>query len=183
MNWNLKLLNHFVAKFHHSKNLSISNLKILYNILHQTFQPEILFYLHSGKKSESNPHILKDDFRNLQTRYKDYKQVNTDGAKEDLKVGCAIKWASAWDFQQCGMCDQQSLRSTCAYAQSDQSLCSPLEYSMSVKLLTEHLLEVLSSKEGYTGSYESTLVKMPHCWKSHATAQIRQSLQYATYFR
>ena len=24
---------------------------------------------------------------------------------------------------QCGMCDQQSLRSACAYAQSDQSLC------------------------------------------------------------
>ena len=32
-------------------------------------------------------------------------------------------WASAWDFQQCGMWDQQSLRSACAYAQSDQSLC------------------------------------------------------------
>ena len=26
-------------------------------------------------------------------------------------------------FQQCGMCDQQSLRSACTYAQSDQSLC------------------------------------------------------------
>ena len=23
-----------------------------------------------------------------------------------------------------------------------------------------------------TGSYESTLVKMPHCWKSHAAAQL-----------
>ena len=28
-----------------------------------------------------------------------------------------------WDFQQCGMCDQQKLRPACAYAQSDQSLC------------------------------------------------------------
>ena len=28
-----------------------------------------------------------------------------------------------WDFQQCGMCDQQSLRSACAYAQSDQRFC------------------------------------------------------------
>ena len=46
-------------------------------------------------------------------------------------------WASAWDFQQCGMCDQQSLRSACAYAQSDQSLCWLLEYSMIIKLLTE----------------------------------------------
>ena len=43
---------------------------------------------------------------------------------------------------------------------------------MSVKLLTEHLLEVLSLKGGGTGSSESTLVKIPHCWKSHATAQI-----------
>ena len=33
------------------------------------------------------------------------------------------KWASAWDFQQYGKCDQQNLRSAFAYAQSDQSLC------------------------------------------------------------
>ena len=78
----------------------------------------------------------------------------------------------AWDFQQCGMCDQQSLRSVCAYAQSDQSLCWSLEYSMSVKLLTEHDLEFLSLKGDFTGSSESTLVKMPHCWKSHTTAQL-----------
>ena len=43
---------------------------------------------------------------------------------------------------------------------------------MSVKLLTEHLLEFLSLKGGCTGSCESILVKMPHCWKSHVTAQI-----------
>ena len=43
---------------------------------------------------------------------------------------------------------------------------------MSVKLLTEHYLEFLSLKGGCTGSSESTLVKMPHCWKSHAAAHI-----------
>ena len=43
---------------------------------------------------------------------------------------------------------------------------------MSVKLLTEHDLEFLSLKGGYTGSSEFTLVKMPHCWKSHVMAQI-----------
>ena len=43
---------------------------------------------------------------------------------------------------------------------------------MTVKLLTEHHLEFLSLKGGCTGSSESTLVKMPHCWKSHVTAQI-----------
>ena len=42
---------------------------------------------------------------------------------------------------------------------------------MSVKLLTEHHLEFLSFTGGCTGSSESTLVKMPHCWKSHVTAQ------------
>ena len=41
---------------------------------------------------------------------------------------------------------------------------------MIVKLLTEHHLEFLSLKGGCTGSSESTHVRMPHCWKSHATA-------------
>ena len=44
------------------------------------------------------------------------------------------------------MCNQQSLKSACALAQSDQSLCQSLEYSR-VKLLTEHHLEFLSLKE------------------------------------
>ena len=72
---------------------------------------------------------------------------------------------------------------------ADQSLCMSLEYSMSVKLLTK------SKPKKYTfqnatlleitclGSYciamhcielyaISTLVKMPHCWKSHVSAHI-----------
>ena len=57
-------------------------------------------------------------------------------------------------------------------AQTDQSLCLPLEYSMIVDLLTKHHLEILSFKGGYTGSSESTRVKMPHCWKSHVAAQL-----------
>ena len=43
---------------------------------------------------------------------------------------------------------------------------------MSVMLLTEQDLEFLSLKGGCTGSSESTLVKMPHCWKSRVTAHI-----------
>ena len=39
---------------------------------------------------------------------------------------------------------------------------------MSVKLRTEQHLEFLS----YTGSSEYTLVKMAHCWKSHAAAHM-----------
>ena len=50
----------------------------------------MLFDLHSRKKSESNPHILKDDFRKLQRRYKNYQQIYTDGSKKDSKVVCAV---------------------------------------------------------------------------------------------
>ena len=43
---------------------------------------------------------------------------------------------------------------------------------MSIKLMSEHHLEFLSLKGGCTGSSESTLVKIPHCWKSHVAAQL-----------
>ena len=42
---------------------------------------------------------------------------------------------------------------------------------MIVKLQTEHHLEFLSLKGGCTDLSESTLVKMPHFWKSHVAAQ------------
>ena len=62
------------------------------------------------------------------------------------------------NFQQCGMCDQQCLRSDCAYAQSDQSLCKSLEYSLTVNLLTEHHLEFISLKGGCTGRSKCHIV-------------------------
>ena len=43
---------------------------------------------------------------------------------------------------------------------------------MIVQLQTDYHLEFLSSKGGCTGSYKSTLVNMPHCWKSHAVAHM-----------
>ena len=43
---------------------------------------------------------------------------------------------------------------------------------MSVKLLSEHHLEFVSLKWSWTSSSESTLVKMPHCWKSHVMAHV-----------
>ena len=68
-----------------------------------------------------------------------------------------------WDFQECGMCDQQSLGPACTYVQSDQSLCKSLEYSISVKL-TEHHLEFLGIKGSCTCSSESTLVTCHGCY-------------------
>ena len=52
-------------------------------------------------------------------------------------------------------------------------VASRLNFFMRVMLLTEHRWEFLSLKEGCTGSSESTLVKMTHCWKSHVPAQIK----------
>ena len=65
------------------------------------------------------------------------------------------------------MCNQQSLRSACACAQVNLSLCQSLECSMSVKLLAEHHLEFLSLTGGCTSLSKPTLVKIPHRWKSH----------------
>ena len=52
---------------------------------------------------------------------------------------------------------------------------------MIVKLLTEHLLEFLSVTGGYRGLSESTHVKMPHCWKSHALANMIKPLATPLY--
>ena len=47
---------------------------------------------------------------------------------------------------------------------------------MTVKLLAEQHLEFLGLKGGCTGSAQSTLVKMPHCLKSHVLAHILVNL-------
>ena len=54
---------------------------------------------------------------------------------------------------------------------------------MSVKLLIEHHLEFLSLKGGCTGLFESTLVKMPHCWKSHVMAHLVMDMMEMAYFK
>ena len=46
---------------------------------------------------------------------------------------------------------------------------------MNVKLLIKQHIEFLSLKGGCTGSSESIYIKMPNCWKSHATAHIYNS--------
>ena len=62
-----------------------------------------------------------------------------------------MRFPTMWHVRPAGF------KSACAYAQSDQSLCSSLEHSMSVKLLTKQHLEFLS---------ESNFVKMPHSYVS-----------------
>ena len=47
---------------------------------------------------------------------------------------------------------------------------------MSVKLHTENHLKFLGLKGGFTGSSESALVKMPHCWKSRVKAHIKATI-------
>ena len=52
---------------------------------------------------------------------------------------------------------------------------------MIIKLLAEYHMEILSLKGGCRGSSESTHVKMPHCWKSHATAKKITSILYSVF--
>ena len=83
------------------------------------------------------------------------------------------------------MCDQQGLRSACAYAQSGRSLCLSIECSVTVGLLTGRRLGFLcrggggggkggkgGGKGGCAGSSGSARVGRPLCWKSHATAHL-----------
>ena len=54
---------------------------------------------------------------------------------------------------------------------------------MTVELLTKHHLDFLSLIiVGCTGSMESTLVIMPHCWKSHVMAQLFFHCHYLSLF-
>ena len=68
-------------------------------------------------------------------------------------------WAVTWNFQQCGMCDQQRLRPA---VWSDPFLVAWIFFDCSIW--------GSNFKGSCTGSSESTLVKMPHCWKSHVAA-------------
>ena len=52
-------------------------------------KPIIDLSLHSEKKSESNPHLLKQNFHELQSYYSDHEHIYTDGSKNEEKVGCA----------------------------------------------------------------------------------------------
>ena len=53
-------------------------------------KPNILFDLHTNKKSVSNSHIMKQNFQILQSRYRSYQHIYTDGSKDGEKVGCAF---------------------------------------------------------------------------------------------
>ena len=71
------------------------------------------------------------------------------------------------------MCDQQSLRSASASAQSDQNLCLSLEYSMTINLLTEHHLDFVSLKKAVQARLSLHLSKYHVCfWKSHVAGHI-----------
>ena len=52
-------------------------------------KPTIDLSLHSEKKSESNPHQLKQNFHELQSYYSDHEHIYTDGSKDGERVGCA----------------------------------------------------------------------------------------------
>ena len=68
-----------------------------------------------------------------------------------------MKWASAWQDQQNGMCAQRRLRSAWASAQSDQSLSCPPKEIFGPKLYTERTAKTLIRLGGCPGWSESLL--------------------------
>ena len=69
-----------------------------------------------------------------------------------------------------------------------RSLIRAFARRLNIIPLTKHCLgskqclELLTLKGGYSGSSESTLVKMPHCWKSRATTHLRLFLTISHVF-
>ena len=85
------------------------------------YQCLCLLFCISMIPAEKNPGMYHKKFRLKRGKLISRIKVIFNPIK--LKWSLPSVWDTAWDFQQCGMCDQQSLRSACAYAQSDQSLC------------------------------------------------------------
>ena len=80
--------------------------------------------------------------------------------------------AATWDFQKCGMCDQQSSDQPAHTHSLIGAVASRLNILWVLSYWWNIHLEFLSLKGGFTGLSESTHVKMPHCWKSRVVAQI-----------
>ena len=57
-------------------------------------KPDILFDLHTSKKSASDSLIMKQNFHILQSRYTEYQHIYTDGSKDGQKVGCAFLYGN-----------------------------------------------------------------------------------------
>ena len=104
-------------------------------------------------------------------------------AKPQINLRIRAVWAEhllvAWIFYECFFFI--FFFSKIFYLKSWQELTidHPISLTpLSVKLLTKHNLKFLSLKGGCTSSSVCTLVKMPHCWKSHMSR-----LMYCSHFR
>ena len=54
-------------------------------------KPSVVFSLHSGRKAEANPDLLKLDFHELQLGYADYQHVYTDGSGDEESWLCSFE--------------------------------------------------------------------------------------------
>ena len=70
------------------------------------------------------------------------------------------------------MCDQQCLRSACAYAQSEQSIFYSLDHSMSVMRLTEHHMEFMFSFISFRRNINYLLPRLLNFWKPDTLPRI-----------
>ena len=52
--------------------------------------PKIIIDLHKNKKSEVESHIFKNEFLEINSKYKHNLSIYTDSSKQDKKVACAV---------------------------------------------------------------------------------------------
>ena len=101
---------------------------------HSVLTPNFLIFsiftreiFHSQKSFFVCYILMKGTYCQVNNKWKSYTSYLFHFMRE--KISLAIRplikynWVATWDFQQCGMCDQQSLRSAYTYSKSDQSLC------------------------------------------------------------
>ena len=93
------------------------------NTIAESFKQEKIFFHHSNFswaiEISCSVEISMRKFYNIRARICE-RIMAIKVWRLELRM---IIWAASWDFQRCGMCDQQRLRPARAYAQSDQSLC------------------------------------------------------------
>ena len=52
--------------------------------------PKIIINLHKNKNSEVESHIFKNEFLEINSKYKHNLSIYTDSSKQDEKVACAV---------------------------------------------------------------------------------------------
>ena len=131
------------------------------------------FCYHSNRKSRINARLLHFGYCSKKLVKSNFYFLTSKGGGGKIAYKCTYPFEPRREISNNAICATSKASDQPAQTRRlIRTFTTRLKYSMSVKLLTEYHLEFLRLTGGCTGSSESTLVKIPHCWKSHVTAQL-----------